>query len=51
MESIRKDAECTYGIMKKRHRVLKIPCLRHTVEVVDGTVRCFGVSHANGFRC
>lgn len=45
MESIRKDAECTYGIMKKRHRVLKVPSLRHSLDAVNCIARCCGILH------
>lgn len=45
MESIRKDAECTYGIMKKRHRILKVPSLRHNIMSLDIIARCCGVLH------
>ena len=35
LESMRKDVECTFGIMKGRFRILKTGIRVHGVEVVD----------------
>ena len=35
LESMRKDVECTFGIMKGRFRVLKVGCRLHGVEACD----------------
>mmetsp|Transcript_26540 Transcript_26540/g.74588 ORF Transcript_26540/g.74588 Transcript_26540/m.74588 type:complete len:117 (+) Transcript_26540:51-401(+) len=34
-EGVRKDSECTCGIMKRRHRVLKVPSLLSTSQQMD----------------
>lgn len=44
-ESIRKDAECTFGICKKRHRQLKVPSLLHRHEDVDKVFRTSCILH------
>jgi hypothetical protein len=35
LESVRKDIECTFGILKGRFRILKVPCLLKSKEEVD----------------
>ena len=35
IESLRKDVECTFGILKGRFRILKIGCNLHGIEVCD----------------
>ena len=35
MESIRKDVECTFGILKGRFRILKAGMILHGVDVVN----------------
>ena len=35
IESVRKDVECTFGILKGRFRILKIGVRVHTLESVD----------------
>ena len=35
IESVRKDVECTFGILKGRFRILKVPMPFHTKERVD----------------
>jgi len=34
-ESMRKDVECTFGILKGRWRILKSPILVHSIQAVD----------------
>ena len=46
-ESIRKDVECTFGIMKKRHRVLRVPCLLSSKERADAVFKTCGIMHNN----
>ena len=38
MESVRKDAECTFGILKKRCRILKNHMLIHNKARIDNVV-------------
>lgn len=45
MESIRKDSECTYGIIKKRHRILKVPSLLHRSQDIDNVFRMCCILH------
>jgi len=35
LESVRKDIECTFGILKGRFRILKVPCLLQTANEID----------------
>jgi hypothetical protein len=35
VESVRKDVECTFGILKGRFRCLKLPIYFHNVESID----------------
>jgi hypothetical protein len=35
LESVRKDVECFFGILKGRFRILKLPLQYHTVDRVD----------------
>ena len=43
-ESVRKDIECVFGILKRRFRVLKVPFLLSTVEQIDDIFRtCCGL--------
>ena len=35
LESMRKDVECTFGILKGRFRILKVGIRLHGVQVVD----------------
>lgn len=44
LESIRKDIECAFGILKGRWRVLKLPMRLHTKEQIDNIVKtCVGL--------
>jgi len=43
-ESVRKDSECTFGIMNRRHRVLKVPMLS-TLSQLDLIFRTCGILH------
>jgi hypothetical protein len=45
LESVRKDAEDTFGRMKKRFRILKIPILYHEVEKVDNVFYTCAILH------
>jgi hypothetical protein len=45
LESIRKDVECTFGILKRRFRILKIPLLYHEVECVDNVFYTCSILH------
>jgi hypothetical protein len=38
LESVRKDAECTFGILKKRWHILKNHILLHSKEKIDNIV-------------
>ena len=44
-ESIRKDAECVFGIMKKRFRILSCPFLDHEVSRLDATMKVCAILH------
>ena len=44
-ESIRKDAECVFGIMKKRFRILSCPFLDHEVSKLDATMKVCAILH------
>lgn len=35
MDSIRKDVECTFGILKKRFLFLKNPIMHHFAEMIE----------------
>ena len=35
LESVRKDSECVFGILKGRFRILKIPLLFHKIHQID----------------
>lgn len=45
VESVRKDVECTFGSLKKRFKILKIPILYHTVERVDNVFFTCAILH------
>lgn len=45
MESIRKDSECTFGIAKKRFRILRLPFLVSTMEGIDSVMRVCAILH------
>jgi len=45
MESVRKDSECTFGTMKNRFRVLRLPFLCNNLERVDTTFRACATLH------
>ena len=38
LESVRKDIECTFGILKGRFRILKIPILLQSKEEIDNVL-------------
>jgi len=44
-EGVRKDFECTFGIMKRRRRVLKVPSLLSTDVQVDHVFRTCTILH------
>lgn len=39
MESVRKDVECTFGILKNRWRILKLPILYRREKVIDAIMK------------
>lgn len=45
MESVRKDVECTFGIMKKRFRILKVPFNFKKAATCDHVFRACCVLH------
>ncbi len=45
MESVLKDAECTFGILKKRWRILKIHMLIHKKAGIDSMVFTCAIIH------
>ena len=45
LESVRKDAECTFGILKKRWRILKNHMLIHNEARIDNMVFTCAVLH------
>lgn len=45
MESVRKDVECTFGIMKKRHRILKSHLLLQDQGAVDAIFKTSCILH------
>ncbi len=45
IESVRKDVECTFGIMKRRFRVLKVPMPYFAKEHVDNIMFTCCVLH------
>ena len=44
-ESVRKDVECAFGIMKRRHRVLKVPSRLSTINQQDDIFRSCCILH------
>jgi hypothetical protein len=44
-ESTRKNVECCFGIMKRRHRVLKVPSLREDYNDIDAVFKTCGILH------
>ena len=48
LESVRKDAECTFGVLKQRFRILKTPFVCLSAALVDATFRacCATTQHA-----
>ena len=45
MESVRKDVECTFGIMKKRFRMLKLPFTFKRASTISNVFRTCCVLH------
>ena len=45
VESVRKDVECTFGILKKRWRVLKNPMLLQSKVSIDNIVFTCAILH------
>ncbi len=45
LESVRKDIECTFGILKGRFRILKIPVLFQSQAVIDNIFKTCCVLH------
>lgn len=45
LASVRKDVECTFGILKGRFRILKTPCLFHDKANVDNMFRTCCMLH------
>ena len=44
MESVRKDVECAFGVLKGRFRFLKLPIQFHDKEVIDDMfLTCVGL--------
>jgi hypothetical protein len=44
-ESVRKDVECLFGILKKRFRCLGVPCLAHFAENINNMVKVCSILH------
>ena len=44
-ESIRKDAERCFGILKKRFRILRLPFLYHKAKDIDTTFKVCAILH------
>ena len=42
---MRKDVECTFGVMKKRFRILKVPSTFKTAAVISNVCRTCCVLH------
>jgi len=51
LESVRKDIECTFGILKGRFRILKIPCLLQKKEEIDNTFWTCCIMHNKIMNC
>lgn len=45
VESMRKDVECVFGILKTRFRCLKVPCMWHDASHVDNQMRFCCILH------
>jgi hypothetical protein len=45
LESVRKDSKCTFGTLKKRFRVLRLPSLCNTIDLIDATLRARCMLH------
>ena len=45
LESVRKNVECTFGILKKRFRILRLPFLKHNPEHIDDVFRACCALH------
>lgn len=45
IESIRKDVECTFGILKKRYAILKHRLRLHSKEMIEDIFRCCCILH------
>ena len=45
MEAARKNVECVFGIMKKRHRILRLPFLLHEEYRIDNVFRMCCILH------
>ena len=45
VESVRKDVECTFGVLKKRFRILRLATLYKSKEVIDNIFRSCCVLH------
>ena len=46
VESVRKDVECTFGILKGRFRCLKLPILYHDKKRIDDTCWLAKMDHS-----
>jgi len=44
-ESVRKDVECLFGILKKRFRRLGVPSLAHFAENINTMVKVCSILH------
>ena len=45
VESLRKDVECTFGILKKRFSILKLRARLHSKELIEDIFRCCCILH------
>lgn len=45
VESLRKDVECTFGILKKRYCILKHRARLHSKELIEDIFRCCCILH------
>ena len=45
LESVRKDVECVFGIMKKRWRVLRLPFLSTDAKQIEEVFKCCAALH------
>ena len=45
LESLRKDIECLFGVLKSRFRILRNPVTFHTIEDIQNIMFCCCILH------